>query len=278
MKTITGLDLLDAFKRLDACLPSGAYKEITGGKGGKMGLTDINPGYLPPLLLELFGPCGYGWGYNLIAMETKRAMVKRNSGYEEEEFTATCQIEAWYRFQLESGEVVKSDAIPARGGSSNTQIEWAEKGAITYALGTSWFLAGYQVAVYKGERSHKDFSGGKKEGQKKDGQKEGTTSPDHDRVKAALHTLFGADKKAALDQVEAMTAFQGKDGPVAGVRDFTKLTGKRLEILADKLDKLAADKRAQPPQETELCNLCRQPMTGGKCQNADCLDGPDPLP
>jgi hypothetical protein len=94
-------------------------------------------------------------------------------------------------------------------------------------------------------------------------------SPDHDRVKAALHTLFGADKKAALDQVEKMTAFQGKDGPVAGVRDFTKLTGKRLEILADKLEKLAADKRASP--DVSLCSQCRSPLSlDGKCLNEEC--------
>jgi hypothetical protein len=273
MKTLTGLDLLEAFKRLDDCLPPGAYKEITGGKGGKMGLTDINPGYLPPLLLELFGPCGYGWGYNLLSMQTTAATVKRNSGYEEEEYTAICQIEAWYRFTMEDGTTIKSDGIPARGGSVNTQTEWAEKGAITYALGTAWFLAGYQVAVYKGERSHKDFAGGKRTAQSSatTGQTSTAQTPDHERVKASLHSLFGADKKAALDQVEKMTAFQGKDGPVAGVRDFTKLTGKRLEILADKLEKMYADKRAEVP---ELCELCRQPMTDRGCQNPECSNGP----
>lgn len=157
-RTLTGLDLVDAFKRLDDVLPPNAYKAVSGGKGGTLGLTDIKPGYMPPLLLELFGPCGYGWGYSLNSIDTTARMVKRGSGKEEEEYTSICQIEVWYRFQV-NGETIKSDGIPARGGSSNTQLEWAEKGAITYALGTAWFLAGYQVAVYKGERSHKDFVG-----------------------------------------------------------------------------------------------------------------------
>jgi len=96
-------------------------------------------------------------------------------------------------------------------------------------------------------------------------------SPDHDRVKTALHTLYGADKTSALDTVEAMTAFKGKDGPVPGVRDFTRLTGKRLEILADKLERMAADKRAQPPQEPAICSECRKPVAAnGACYTEGC--------
>jgi len=62
----------------------------------------------------------------------------------------------------------------------------------------------------------------------------------HRRVRRALRQIHGDDKAAALRQVEEMTSFVGKNGEhVSGVRDFTKLTGKRLEILAHKLEKLA---------------------------------------
>lgn len=71
----------------------------------------------------------------------------------------------------------------------------------------------------------------------------------HERIRGALRQIYGDDKAAALQEVENLTAFTGKDGtPVVGVRDFTKLTGKRLEILAAKLsDRL---KSATPPSES----------------------------
>lgn len=60
-----------------------------------------------------------------------------------------------------------------------------------------------------------------------------------DRIKNELRRLFGDDKKAALDKIEELTAFKGKDGQtVEGVRDFTKLKGKRLEILCHNLEKI----------------------------------------
>lgn len=158
MKTITGKPLLTAFAELNKQLEPNAYKEITGGKGGKLGLTDIKPAYLPEQLLELFGPYGYGWGFEVLQMKTIDRQVKRNAGYEETEFVTTCMIGVWYRFEVD-GDIHKSDNMIGTGGSDNTQIEWAEKGALTSALGTAWFFAGYQLDVYKGLRSHKKTTG-----------------------------------------------------------------------------------------------------------------------
>lgn len=153
LKTITGKDLFEAFRELDRQLPAHAYKKIEGGKGGKLGLTDIIPAFLPDLLLELFGPIGYGWGFHLDAMESSSKTVERKGGYTEEEVTATCKLSIWYRF-LRDGEPAMSDPVPATGGSTNTLVEWAMKGALTNALGCAWFFAGYQLSVYKNERSH----------------------------------------------------------------------------------------------------------------------------
>ncbi|GKT09114.1 hypothetical protein [Desulforhabdus sp. TSK] len=153
LKTITGKDLFEAFRELDRQLPAHAYKKIEGGKGGKLGLTDIIPAFLPDLLLELFGPIGYGWGFNLDGIDSSSKTVERKGGYTEEDVTATCKLSIWYRF-LRDGEVAMSDPVPATGGSTNTLIEWAMKGALTNALGCAWFFAGYQLSVYKNERSH----------------------------------------------------------------------------------------------------------------------------
>lgn len=63
------------------------------------------------------------------------------------------------------------------------------------------------------------------------------------RIKDALKAQFGEDKQAALDKVEELTSFvpKGKTEAerVKGVRDFTKLTGQRLSILAHNVEKLA---------------------------------------
>jgi len=154
--TITGMDLFRAFKELDRQLPPHAYKKIEAGKGGKLGLTDIIPAFLPELLMELFGPIGLGWGFKIQDMQTVTASVERKGGYTDTEFTATCRIACWYAY-LSADALHQSQPIEATGASTNTQIEWAMKGAITNALGAAWFFAGYQLSVYKDERSHKNL-------------------------------------------------------------------------------------------------------------------------
>jgi len=101
------------------------------------------------------------------------------------------------------------------------------------------------------------------------------TGPDAEyqqRIKTALHTIFGADKKAALDKVEELTSFipKGKTEAerVKGVRDFTKLTGQRLTILAHNLEKML------PKQDApEICAECHQPTVNGACRNLSCPEG-----
>ena len=44
-------------------VPSEAQKEIRGGRIG--GFTDINPMWRIQTLTELFGPCGFGWYYDI---------------------------------------------------------------------------------------------------------------------------------------------------------------------------------------------------------------------
>lgn len=69
----------------------------------------------------------------------------------------------------------------------------------------------------------------------------------HDRCQAALKTIFVHDRDAALNHVERLTTFTGKDGKeVPGVRDYRKLAGKRLEILVHNLEKEA--KEFTPPE------------------------------
>lgn len=61
------------------------------------------------------------------------------------------------------------------------------------------------------------------------------------RVKAALDTLFGSDVAAKKKEIAALTEFKGKDDKmVAGLEDYRKLDGKRLQILCHKLETTVA--------------------------------------
>lgn len=154
VRTATGLTLREAFAKLDAPLDRRAYKRISGGKGEKIGLTDIGPAYLNETLLAVFGPLGYGWGFSIEDVTTVEG--KNRSG--NVEFRARCKVSVWWKFfqEVPQGHTigVKSDPIVAHGASDNSELEWAEKGAVTNALGNAWSYAGWQLSVYKGLRSH----------------------------------------------------------------------------------------------------------------------------
>lgn len=154
--TITGVLLEEAIKRLDQQLEPGAYKEIRGGKGQKLGLTDINPGYVPPVMTSIFGAFGFGWGFDVVEDGVELVKVERNNGYIDDEWRAFAKVSCWYRLapanDMSNTFIVKLPTIP--GASANSQREWATKGAITNALGTSLFFLGWQASVYMGKRSH----------------------------------------------------------------------------------------------------------------------------
>lgn len=158
-RTLTGLPLLEAFHRLDVELPPEAYKPISGGDGERAGLTDINPGFLPSVLLETFGPLGTGWGWKLLASPETQAF-KTDKG--KERYEARARLSVWYKYLAADGSVALAESPEVTGASDNSQIEWAEKGAVTNALGTAWFFLGYQVSVYQGRRSHRTHGVGVK--------------------------------------------------------------------------------------------------------------------
>ena len=104
----------------------------------------------------------------------------------------------------------------------------------------------------------------------------------HGKIKEYLHAIYGADRKAALDKVEELTAFVTRDGKaVAGVRDFTKLTGKRVEILSHSLAKLVPKEKKAPPVDDALfpdppaakCSDCGGQLVKGACRSAHCPSG-----
>ena len=155
LKTYTGIPLAEAFGLLDAQLEPGAYKEIKGGKGQKLGLTDIVPAYLPFTLNKIFGPIGIGWGFSVEDQNTKSFEVEGRDGGTRTEYTSSAKITVWYAGFDDMGaqqKFVLAERVP--GGSSNSTLEWAMKGAVTNGLGSAWFFGGWQISVYMDKRGH----------------------------------------------------------------------------------------------------------------------------
>jgi hypothetical protein len=77
-----------------------------------------------------------------------------------------------------------------------------------------------------------------------------------ERVRGALRCLFGEDKTAALNHVEALSTWTDKSTgeiKMAGEKDYRKLTDKRLEILCHNLE---AEVKKAPAAEDTGCATC----------------------
>lgn len=83
-------------------VPQEAQKKITGGR--LSGKTDINPMWRIKVLTEQFGPCGFGWKYEITNMR-----LERGSG---EEVAAFVDINLYVKYEGEW-----SEPIPGTGGN-----------------------------------------------------------------------------------------------------------------------------------------------------------------
>ena len=150
-KTLTGLTVAEAATKLDEQLPPDAYTAVPGGAD----LTDIDPNYMRKTLNEVFGLCGFGWGYEYdpADMETRNETRKTQSGSREVVVAALKHLRFWYK--VTDGQETSVCTVDASGGSDNSSASYAMKGAITNALGNAASNIGFQESVYLGKRSHK---------------------------------------------------------------------------------------------------------------------------
>lgn len=150
--TLTGLTLAEAGVILDEELPASAYKPVPGGAD----LTDINPNHMRRVLNDVFGLCGYGWGYKYSPdhVHTHTDVRTKRNGDEYTVIVAVVKyLEFWYK--LQNGEVLEICAVPATGSSDNSNDAYALKGALTNAIGNAASNIGFQLSVYLGNRSHR---------------------------------------------------------------------------------------------------------------------------
>jgi hypothetical protein len=155
-KTLTGLNLKDLAVELDKELPGDAYKPVPNGS---LDLTDIAPGYMRQVLTKCFGFCGIGWGYQY---DVADLIYEPNTTTKRGSVSAVLKrLEFWYVLVDGAGKENRI-VIPASGGSDNSNIAYALKGAITNGLGNAASQIGFQEAVYLGHRSHNTVPGSKK--------------------------------------------------------------------------------------------------------------------
>lgn len=123
--------------------PDEAKKKIEGGR--LKGFTDINPMWRFKRLTEVFGPCGFGWKYEIV---NQRLQPGHGN-----EVSAFVDILLYYK---KDGEW--SEGIPGVGGSSFVTSEKngvhtsdeCFKMALTDAIGTACKALGMSADVYFG--------------------------------------------------------------------------------------------------------------------------------
>ena len=216
--------------------PKGALKEIQAGR--LKGKSDINPQWRYQVMTETFGPCGIGWKYTIERLWTE-------PGTDGQVF-AFAQVNLYHYHE---SNTEWSDPIPGIGGSMLIEKEKnglhdSDEGfkmAVTDALSVALKMLGVAAEIYLGNADGSKY------------QKPATppTAAPHPaqakpltetqtkyfpRVKAALDTLYGSDTATKKAEIKTATAFQGANGIVAGVEDYRVLDGKRLEVLAHKLE------------------------------------------
>ena len=220
-KTLTGMTLEEVSVRLDEQLPQDAYKPVPGGAD----LTDIDPNHMRKVLNEVFGVCGFGWGYDYDASTIRsRTDVRTNrSGKEYTVIIVTLSfLELWYKLVIDDEVLVCN--VPATGSSENSNDAYALKGALTNAIGNAVSNIGFQQSVYLGKRDHRTVK----------------------KTAGASRKGVSARKKAAPKaKARATAAAPAPDNGNSDPGDFvvpfgSGIKGKKLrELTPDKLDWVA---------------------------------------
>jgi len=151
-KTLTGFTLEQVAQKLDTELPKDAYKPVPGAAD----LTDIDPNYMRKILNEVFGVCGFGWGYSYEPNDLVVVVEERKTkagGTRRVHVASLKRLRLWYK--LGSGTTTHICDVYASGGSDNEVEAYAMSGAITNAIGKAVSNLGFQESVYLGKRNHR---------------------------------------------------------------------------------------------------------------------------
>jgi hypothetical protein len=255
-KTLTGLTVAEAATKLDEQLPPDAYTAVPGGAD----LTDIDPNYMRKTLNEVFGLCGFGWGYEYdpADMETRNETRKTQSGSREVVVAALKHLRFWYK--VTDGQETSVCTVDASGGSDNSSASYAMKGAITNALGNAASNIGFQESVYLGKRSHKTVKA----------QKPASASAASAQGKTvATPAAKPAPAKAKPAPVTAAPAAITNNGGAAGADDEIEEIEPPAELIVDDFIIPIGQRKGQKLAEQQLNVIqwyAEQMTTGGDVQ------------
>jgi hypothetical protein len=146
-KTLAGYTQEQAYQILATPLPPYCYTPVPSSAH----LTDIDPATRDVVMNRLFGPCGLGWRVEYDQVEVSE--IERTNG--NKAYTVLIpNLRLYVRWQSEDGELIWSDPIPCGGSSTNTEVGYATKGALTSAISGALSRLGWQQFVYQGKMNH----------------------------------------------------------------------------------------------------------------------------
>lgn len=199
--------------------PASALKQIAGGR--LKGMTDINPQWRYLAMTETFGPCGFGWVYEIDRLWTEKGVDAEVMAFAQVSLRVKAQDGAW------------SERIVGIGGSALIAIEKSGpkasdecyKMAITDALSVAMKMLGVGADIYMGRWDGSKYKGG-----------DDTPPPTRGASAEAITKAMGAPASAGDGgEVEELYEKAAILGGMVGksaqqiVTDFSMFNGKFIE-------------------------------------------------
>ena len=175
-------------------VPSDALKEIRAGR--LKGMSDVNPMWRMKRMTEIFGPCGFGWKYEIVKQWTEMYG---------EEVKCFCNVNLYVR-DPETKEW--SEPIPGNGGSALVSVERngkyvndeGYKMALTDALSIAMKPLGIGGNIWYGSKAT-GHNESKYEAATRQQFQEQTSAVSDGQMRAAIAELSSVTTKAQFDAV-----------------------------------------------------------------------------
>ncbi len=212
-------------------------------RGGFTG-TAISPSWMAKMATEMFGPCGIGWGYEVIDEKYVETLpVMKDGVVIGREMTHVIRVRLWYLQGSQKGMVEHYGQTAMVGMKSGIYFsdEDAPKKSLTDAIGKCLSMLGFGAEIYSGLNDSKYSEGGlvsaptsKESGNEKAGFSSGLAGMggSDKNLKCSLEASKKRlaecnSEKIATARVMASQMFEGKD-----LDDFLKAISLREAELA----------------------------------------------
>ena len=120
--------------------PASALKQISGGR--LKGMTDINPQWRIEIMTEMFGACGFGWGYTI-------DKLWREDG-SDGQIMAFALVTVWYESKEQTVTGIGGSMLVSNEKSGPYTSDEGYKMAVTDALSVALKMLGVGADIYAG--------------------------------------------------------------------------------------------------------------------------------